>query len=336
MAAIAPDARTDKVALARAIDRLFDEETVGETRALLVLRGGTPVAERYGPGYSRRTRFLGWSMTQCVTGIMIGLLVSDGRLRRDVSAPVDAWARPGDPRGEITLRQLLQMRAGLRHAESADPDYQSDTARMLFLEGRGDMARFAEAQPLEAEPGSVFEYSSAASVILSEIAAGVLTRSEEPARRRAAVAAFLRTRLFDPAGMDSMAPEFDRAGTFIGSSMLHGNARDWGKLGEFLRNGGSVRGAQIIPRRWIEFMRAPSPRNPGYGAHLWLNRAQRDGNLLLFPGQAPESLFACTGQLGQYVIGSPTQKLTVVRLGYTPAEHQEELRRRLGELVALF
>ena len=48
MAAIAPHARTDKVALARAIDRLFDEETVGETRALLVLRGGTPIAERYG------------------------------------------------------------------------------------------------------------------------------------------------------------------------------------------------------------------------------------------------------------------------------------------------
>jgi CubicO group peptidase (beta-lactamase class C family) len=325
-----------KVELARRIDRLFDAEAVGETRALLVLHGGRKVAERYAEGYGPKTRFIGWSMTKCVTGVMIGLLVSDGRLRRDESAPVEAWARPGDPRGEITLRQLLQMRSGLRHTENAEPVYLADPARMLFLEGRDDMARYAEAQPLESEPGERYEYSSSSSVILSDIAAGVLTRSDDPARRRQAVATFLRTRLFDPAGMDTMVPEFDASGTFIGSSMLHGTARDWSKLGEFLRHGGSVRGAQIIPRRWIEFMRAPSPKNPGFGAHLWLNRRYPDGTAQLFPESAPKSAFACIGHLGQYVIGSPDQKLTVVRLGHTPGEQRDELRRRLGELFALF
>ena len=334
--AISPDAGVDRTELARAMDRLFDKDAVGESRALLVLRGGSPVAERYGEGYDRETRFIGWSMTKCVTGIMIGLLVSDGRLRRDESAPVPAWARPGDPRGAITLRQLLQMRSGLRHTETADPIYDADTTRMLFLEGRDDTARYAEAQPLETEPGAKYEYSSATSVILSDIATRALTRSEDPKRRRQAVDTFLRTRLFDPAGMDSMAPEFDAAGTFIGSSMLHATARDWAKLGEFLRHGGSVRGAQIIPRRWIEFMRAPSPRNPGYGAHLWLNQRSADGTAQLFPERAPKSLFACIGHLGQYVIGSPEQKLTVVRLGHTPSEQREELRRRMGDLVALF
>ncbi|MCB2047453.1 MAG: serine hydrolase [Novosphingobium sp.] len=336
LAAIGPDPATDKIELARTIDRLFDDEAVGETRALLVMHGGEIVAERYAQGYNRNTRFLGWSMTKCVTGIMIGMLVSDGRLRRDESAPVALWARPGDPRGEITLRQLLQMRTGLRHSESAEPVHDSDTARMLFLDGRENMARFAEAQPLETEPGSVYKYSSGASVILSDIATQVLTRSSDPARRRAAVDTFLRTRLFDPAGMDSMVPEFDTSGTFIGAAMLHGTARDWAKLGEFLRNGGSVRGAQIIPRRWIEFMRSPSPKNPGFGAHLWLNRRYPDGSAQLFPERAPKSLFGCIGHLGQYVISSPDQKLTVVRLGQTPDDKREELRRRLGDLVTLF
>jgi len=336
LGAIKAESPADKVELARRIDRLFDAEAVGETRALLVLHGGRTVAERYGEGYGRDTRFIGWSMTKCVTGIMIGLLVSDGRLRRDESAPVEAWARPGDPRGDITLRQLLQMRSGLRNTENADPVYLADPARMLFLEGRDNMARYAEAQPLEVEPGAKFEYSSATSVILSDIATRALTRSRDPARRRQAVATFLRTRLFDPAGMTSMAPEFDASGTFIGSSMLHGTARDWGKLGEFLRHGGSVRGAQIIPRRWIEFMQAPSPKNPGFGAHLWLNRRYPDGSAQLFPESSPKSTFACIGHLGQYVIGSPDQKLTVVRLGHTPSEQRDELRRRLGDLVALF
>ncbi len=327
---------TDRTELARTIDRLFDEEAVGETRALLVLRGGEPLIERYGEGYGRKTRFIGWSMTKCVTGIMIGLLVSDGQLRRDESAPVALWMRPGDPRGEITLRQLLQMRSGLRHSENIEPIHDADTTRMMFLDGRDNMARFAEAQPLEAEPGSEYKYSSATSVILSDIAAQVLTRSTDPDRRRQLVASFLRTRLFDPAGMDSMVPEFDASGTFIGASMLHGNTHDWARLGEFLRHGGSVRRAQIIPRRWIEFMQAPSPTNPGFGAHLWLNRRYPDGSAQLFPERAPQSLFACIGHLGQYVIASPEQRLTVVRLGHTPNEQREELRRRLGDLVALF
>lgn len=331
-----PDTTRDNSArdnLARAIDRLFDTEEVGETRALLVLHGGRIIAERYGDGYDEKTPLLGWSLSNCLTGILIGLLVSDGRLRLNETAPVPAWQRSGDPRGEITLRQLLQMRSGLRHRETSA---NADAIRMLFLDGRDDMAAYAEAQPLEAEPGASFEYSSASAVILADLAARALTASKNPDFRRRLVSDYLRTRLLEPAGMTSAVAEYDRAGTLIGSGMIHANARDWAKLGEFLRHGGSVRGAQVIPRRWIEFMRAPSPRHPGYGAQLWLNRPHDEGDQQLFPAKAPESLFACIGQLGQYVIASPRQKLTVVRLGHSSEEQRAMLRDRLGELVALY
>ena len=307
LAAVVANPDVPREALARRIDTLFADETAGETRALLVLHGGRIVAERYGPGYGRETRFAGWSMAKSVTGVLIGLLVSDGRLRLDEGVPVPAWQRPGDPRGEITLRQLLQMRSGLRHSEAIDPAYESDEVRMLFLDGRDDMAAYAEAQPLEAEPGRKFEYSSATSVILADIAAHALTASSDPAVRRQAVADYLRTRVLEPLGMRSAVPEFDAAGTFVGSSMLNATARDWGKFGEFLRNTGAVRGAQIVPRGWIEFMTTPSPRNPGYGAQLWTNRPQSDGKEVLFPGWAPANVLACIGHFGQYVIVSPGQ-----------------------------
>ncbi|MEZ5683278.1 MAG: serine hydrolase [Novosphingobium sp.] len=86
-----------------------------------MLRDGRIVAERYAPGYHENTSFVSWSMAKTVTGVMIGMLVADGRLRLDESVPIPAWQRPGDPRGEITLRQLLQMRSGLRHTEAGDP-----------------------------------------------------------------------------------------------------------------------------------------------------------------------------------------------------------------------
>jgi CubicO group peptidase (beta-lactamase class C family) len=334
--AVIEDPGVPRGALIRAVDRLFTDPALGETFAVVVMRGGKTVAERHAEPYSAETRFLGWSMTKCVTALMIGQLVADGRLSLDETAPVPAWQRPGDPRGEITLRQLLQMRSGLRHVESAEPRYASDTVRMLFLDGRDDMAAYAEAQPLEAEPGRRFEYSTATSVILADLAARTLTDSQDPEVRRRTVAEYLEARLFEPAGMASMQPEFDAAGTFIGGSMLHATARDWARLGEFLRNGGAIAGAQIVPRGWIALMTRPNPRNAAYGAQIWLNRTNAEGESELFPDRAPASLFGCLGHQGQYVIASPSQRLTVVRLGRSSEEQNDLVRRRLADLVELF
>ncbi|MGH6787865.1 MAG: serine hydrolase domain-containing protein [Novosphingobium sp.] len=335
LAAVAEKPGAEREALARAVDALFTAEDAAETRAVLVLHEGRIVVERYGPGYDARTRFVSWSMAKTITGVLIGLLVADGRLRLDESVPIPAWQRAGDPRGEITLRQLLQMRSGLRHTEAGDPVYESDEVRMLFLDGRGDMAAYAEAQPLEAEAGRKWEYSSATSVILCDLAARALTPSADPAERRRVVSDYLRTRLFDPLGMKSVVPEFDAKGTLIGSSLVHASARDWAKLGEFLRAGGSVKGSQLIPRGWIEFMTAPSPRNPGYGAQTWLNRPQAGDGKLLFPG-APRSVFSMNGHLGQYVVVAPAQKLTVVRLGKSDDPVGAPVRARIADIVKLF
>ena len=335
-AAVVGEPGVPRTALVRAVDGLFTDGDAGETRALVVLSGGHIVAERYGKGYGKTSKLIGWSMSKTITGVMIGMLVSDGRLALDTSPPIPLWQRSGDPRGAITLRQLLQMRSGLRHSEASDPVYESGEVRMLFLDGRDNMAAWAEEQPLESEPGRKWKYSSATTVILSDIAARVLTDRLEPEARRQAVSDYLKTRLFEPLGMKSMVPEFDAAGTLIGSSFIHGSARDWGRFGEFLRNGGAVKGAQMLPRGWIEFMTSANPRNPGYGAQLWRNRPQSDGEVVLMPGKAPASLFACLGHLGQYVLVSPEQKLTVVRLGKSNVDQAQAVRDHLTEIVGLF
>lgn len=339
LAAVKEDAGAPRDQLARKIDDLFaDPAAMGETRALLVMHGGRVVAERYAPGYGPDTRFISWSMAKTITAVMIGMLVADGRLRLDESPPIPLWQRPGDPRGEITLRQLLQMRSGLRHTEGGDPPYESSEAVMLFLAGRDDMARFAEEQPLEAEPGAKFEYSSATTVILSDIAARVLTHGDGAEARRRAVDEFLKARIFAPLAMESMVPEYDAAGTQIGGSLIHGTARDWARFGDFLRNKGSYRGSQLVPRQWVEFMTRPSPRAADYGAQTWLNRRSeaRGDDQVLFPGRGPASLFSLVGHMGQYVIVSPDQQLTVVRLGHSDDAQRAALMPALAEIVELY
>ncbi|MBX7494562.1 beta-lactamase family protein [Qipengyuania sp. 6B39] len=337
LAAIKDNPGAPTNALARETDQLFTLDGLGETRALVVVHGGQIAAERYAEGYGPETRFVSWSMAKTVTCVMIGMLVADGQLRLDAPAPVPRWQRPGDPRAEITLRQLLQMRSGLEHTEAGDPPYESGEVRMLFLDGRDDMADYATAQPLEAEPGSKFEYSSNTTVILADIAARALTESRNPDVRRKAVSDYLQARLFGPLGMSSAVPEFDRSGTLIGGSLIHATARDWAKFGEMLRNKGSVKGEQLVPRAWVEEMLKPSPRSPHYGLQTWLNRPLPDGEEHpLFPDRAPHSAFAAIGHMGQYVFVSPSQQLTVVRLGHSNAEERKAMLQQLADVIELY
>ena len=336
MAAVVKDPGAPREQLARAVDTLFTDEGIGETRALLVYYRGEIVAERYAEGYGPKTVFLGWSLSKTVTAVAIGILVAEGKLRLDESAPVAHWQRPGDARGDITLRQLLQMRSGLRHTESADPPYRADTVRVLFMDGRDDMAAEAEAQPLEAEPGRKFEYSTNSSIILSDIIARVLTPRRDAESRQAAVRRFMHDRLYGPVGLSSMTAEYDAAGTMIGGAMIHATARDWGRFGEFLRHSGSVKGAQVVPRGWIAFMRRPSPRAPDYGAGLWLNRNSGGERRVLFPGQGSANLFGMAGHHGQYVLVSPEQKLTIVRFGRTSDADTRKLMDDLSRIAAIY
>ena len=323
--------------LARAADDLFTLDGLGETRALVVYHGGRLALERYAPGYDRDTRFVSWSMAKTVTAVLIGMLVADGQLRLDAPAPVPRWQRTGDPRAEITLRHLLQMRSGLDHTEAGDPPWESSEVRMLFLDGRDDMADFATAQPLEAEPGAKFEYSSNTTVILADIAARALTDSTDPDARRKAVADYLEARLFGPLGMTSVVPEFDRSGTLIGGSLIHATARDWARFGELLRNKGSYRGEQLVPRAWVEEMVRPSPKSPQYGLQTWLNRPLPEGEEHpLFPDRAPHSAFSLIGHMGQYVFVSPSQKLTVVRLGHSNAPERKAMLQQLADVIELY
>lgn len=335
--AVAKDPGTDRERLARKVDALFTRDDLGETRAVVVLHDGKVVAERYAPGYGRGTKFIGWSMSKTVTGLLIGLLVSEGRLRLDDPAPLPRWQRAGDPRSEITVRQLLQMRSGLEHHEQASPPYTSSEVRMLVLDGRDDMAGWAEAQPLADEPGRRFNYSTATPVILADIAARVLAPNGSPDARRAAMDEFIRTRLAGPLKMPSLTAEYDRAGTMLGGSMVWATARDWAKLGELLRHKGSAGDTQVLPRAWIDFMETPSPRAPDYGALLWLNRASGvKKRHVLFAERGPKSLVAAVGHLGQYVLVAPEQKLTVVRLGKTDQDQRPALENALADVIARY
>jgi CubicO group peptidase (beta-lactamase class C family) len=326
----------DREKLARAVDTLFTREGIGETRAVVVMHAGEIAAERYGAGYGPDTRFIGWSMSKTVVGVLMGMLVADGRLRLDASPPIPALAARRRP-------------ARRDHAAPADADALGPPAPG---EGRPDLqlARSADDVPRRprrhgrlgrsaaagAGAGRHFQYSTPTGVILADIAERVIAPNGNAARRQRAMAEFLRARLAAPLGMRSLTAEYDRAGTMMGGSMLWANARDWAKFGDFLRHKGSARGSQIVPRGWIEFMTTPSPQAPDYGGMTWLNRSSGAERVVLFPDQGPADAFAAVGHSGQYVIVVPSRQLVVVRLGNTADDLRKPLVSALADIVALY
>jgi len=327
-----------RIALAKAIEPFFAPGKVGATQALLVMHDGKLIVERYGEGIGPDTKLLSRSIGKTVTAALVGLMVSDGRLALDTPVPVEAWSQPGDPRGTITLRHLLQMTSGLEHKEKTEPLYDSDTVRMLFTDGAQDMAAFAEAKPIADPPGSRFTYSTADTLIISDLMTRMLTDSKRPDARRDAMMEFVKGRLMAPVGLASLTPEFDAQGTMIGGAMMHMTARDYIRFGEFLRHKGRVNGHQVLSARWVDFMTTPSLRNPAYGGQLWLNReGQDDSPGPLFPGEGSKRIFAAVGQHGQYLLVAPGQRLVILRMGVTNGEKQSQaLRDAIARLVQLF
>jgi CubicO group peptidase (beta-lactamase class C family) len=153
-----------------------DTERYGTTYAVLVIKDGRLLLERYGgaiPHWDRddepvgpTTQLLSWSMAKSVLHAAVGILVADGLLDVDAPAPVPRWHDdPHDPRGAITLEHLLTMRDGLEFAEDYVDAGVSDVIEMLFGAGKDDVAAYAEARPAQHPPGEVFSYSSGTSTV---------------------------------------------------------------------------------------------------------------------------------------------------------------------------
>ena len=318
------------------VERFFTDPALAETRAMFVLHDGKRVAERYAKGYGPADRFISWSMAKSVTSTLVGQLVGQGKLQLDAPAPVPAWhTDPNDPRGKITLAQLLHMSSGLQHDELGDPVESSDTNRALFADHSADMLAYAVAKPLEATSGTKYSYSSLTSIILADIVQRtVAPNARTPDERRAAMRAYMLGALIRPAGMPSLLCEFDGAGTMIGGSFCHASAYDWARFGQMYLDNGMVNGVQVVPASWVQFVRTPAPTDGGYGGHFWLNRPRPNGREpALFPAQGPADAYSAIGHLGQYVLIVPSKHLVVVHLGNTPDGALAPTRAALAKLV---
>lgn len=293
--------------LRRLVDAAFtepDPKKLRRTRALLVVKDGKLVAEAYAPGFSAHTPLCGWSMSKSVLAVLVGA----GGLKPSDVALLPEWSGPGDPRGSMTLEDLLRMRSGLAFDETyANP--LSDVTQSLFA--LGDSGGYAAAKPLEASAGSSWRYASGTSNIVSRVLRRALEKAGVDYHR------FPRQALFGPLGMGTALFETDAVGNFVGSSFVYAAARDWARLGQLLLQDGVWDGKRILPEGWVRFISTPTPQSPDgcYGAHWWTKVAREMGGGSEAAARLPADAFHAFGHEAQCLTVIPSRKVVVVRLG---------------------
>jgi CubicO group peptidase (beta-lactamase class C family) len=257
----------DPATLIHVYDVVNRERAFRTAYSLLVLRDGELIAEGYFHRRkgSRPTNLK--SVTKSVLSLLIGIAIDEGHIA-NVDARLgdllpDAVKAVGDPRkGDIGLRDLLTMRAGLQWDEWAHR--YRDARRML--RARDSIGNVLHHELIE-KPGSLFRYSTGT----SQIVAGVLARATGMSPYD-----FARSRLFAPLGIDHAKWIAARDGIHYGGTHLFLTPRDLMKIGALCAQNGRFGTRQIVSSEWL---RQSTQIHAGedwwegpYGFHWWVRK----------------------------------------------------------------
>lgn len=303
--------------LSAALDRAFTEPAQPphrSTRAIVVMKAGRIIAERYADGVGPETQLLGFSMTKSVMSALTGILVRQGKLKLDGPAPIAAWQNPDDPRHAITVDQLLRHTAGIALGSSLQASLGSALEPVNVMKfAEDDMAAYAETVPLATAPGTVWNYHDGNTIMLAHLIRNAAGGKPEDAL------AFAHRELFAPLGMRHVTLQLDGAGTIEGSSKMLASARDWARFGQLYLNDGVAGGKRILPEGWVNYSATATPNAwVGIGAGFWTNQSDSFGAKFRVDHGWPRDAFFAKGTIGQYTIIIPSERLVIVRLGRSP------------------
>ena len=255
-----------------------------EMHHFMALRHGKVICECNFAPYPKGMWHITHSMCKSITGMAIGMLIEEGKLKLDeniydiFSDQINALSKIFRP--VITVENLLTMTRGVTFNESG------------IVSGNDWLGSFLNAS-VNGKPGTEFQYNSLNTYVLSAI---VTKRTGET------LTEYLTPRLFGPLGITKYYWETCPKGITKGGWGLFLCAEDMAKLGQLYLQRGKWNGQQLVSEYWIEISTARHLKTQndtyGYGYQLWME--QRPGS------------FEYNGMLGQNVIIYPDMDMVLV------------------------
>jgi len=295
-----------------------------DSHALIVIHRGRIQTEWYADGWDQTSLTQSQSMHKSLLALLIGAAVEDGiigSIDDPIARYIPTWE--DDPRGDITLNELMMMSSGLAQYEFTLNPF-TDDFRWLYS---GDTQSAVLRTPMANwTPGTRFDYNN----INAELLGTVLENASGQRYRD-----FLEDNLWQYLGGDDARVWIDSEfGNAFTSCCLMATARDWARIGLLMLNRGLINDHRVVTAGWIDRMVAPSPVSKWYGLQTWLayeeevnprseNPAAGGAYSRTEPFLAPDVYFF-SGRGAQRVYVVPSRQLVIVRLG--PALGPQPLR----------
>ena len=224
---------------------------------LLVIKNGYLIAEGYFNEGGVEQLSGRQSATKSFVSALVGVALDKGCLSSVDQKMMEFFpefaGQTDDPRKEqITIRHLLQMRAGYPWAERSPRYFET-----LFLTDNWHWLPHLVDFPLLSDPGTEYGYSSLSSHLLAVIVA----RACNPDLQ-----SFAQENLFTP--IDAEVPDWTRDADDYnwGWGEIYVTGRDMAKFGLLYLNGGEWQGNQVLSSDWVSESLQPYSERISFGA----------------------------------------------------------------------
>ena len=217
----------------------YDAAELDTLYSLLVVKNGYLIAEDYFNGGSVDQKDRLQSVTKSFTSALIGIALEQDYLSNVDQRMLDFFPEVAHQisdtrKAQITIRDLLQMRAG----------YPAEETNAVLWDGllSGHYAPLIEEFPLVADPGTEFHYSNLSSNwlgIIVDRATGMNLK------------AYAEENLFSPLHIAAGEWGTDAEDHNLGCTDLQLRARDVAKFGLLYLNDGEYQGEQVVPVDWV-------------------------------------------------------------------------------------
>ncbi|MFK4448723.1 CubicO group peptidase (beta-lactamase class C family) [Caballeronia udeis] len=297
------------------------------TDAITVMRAGRFVADFHAPHFTLQSRHILFSASKSVAGLLAGILVGDRLL--DPDAPVAHYVPElaQSAFGDARVRHVLDMRTSLAFNEDyMDPnDAYARYRRAGLLDPQRDgdkpetVISFIASLPKGAsEHGGPFHYCSPNSDVL-----GLVIERASGMR----YADFAATRLWQPLGLrHDGCVTVDIAGTARSGGGLCMTVRDLARIGELVRQGGTVDGRRLIPADWVkDTLTGGSAEAWRQGSFsVWLPNGKYR-NKWYQVGNASGACFAI-GIHGQWLYVDPARETVIAKFSSQPEPTNNDIK----------
>ena len=294
-----------------------------ETQAFMIYHRGKIRHAEFMEGFHESSPISSHSWVKTLHGIVAGFALADGDIE-SLDDPVENYIQEwkGDPRGQITVRQVLHNTTGLElpfgeRGQGPQPYSKS----MQLVEGT-DIFGTVLSFELVDEPGKTFAHNNPN----TQLAGMIIHRATGKN-----FAHYLGEKLWRPMGAQRGAMRLDGLeGNVISYCCFLSAPADWMRVAHLLMKDGRLPdGTQLLPDGWVDEMLTGSEPNPNYGFQIWTDTVHMERRPY-YPSMPPnfanyhsepfatDDLFYLDGGGKVRVWISPGLELIVLRMGYPP------------------